>query len=1405
MQENDPRLVIGATAPQRSLADVTTPHAWTMAARAHLGPANTMLTATTAVVSHLAGEWENNRTSDPWLDAGFANQFTTRLRWLISLVFPSDEPGPSDAEAALLVMFPYLHQAFWARLATTTLRGADPASAAFAHSGELREFSAFVAEDGILHRRGISCLEAGDPATHSIAWWLFRQWLAARPECYSTKNITALLPANIPEPLNSVLTSERLTELMRVVQIDPAFLRRADRPKRLKPVKHIAGGSEREQRLREQLLGYLLVVAHRTAIDPIALPREVVDHIGIDDDGVVLEEVLSSIHKANWDSTSRIRVLTTSCTHPATARALRLHAEAVNSVLVEIAKVAEESEHLKPLEKMPVHASADGITIEPDDDSAHAPASFGHRFQLADDKIQKLLMGEQLYGTPELAIRELYQNALDACRYRQARTKYLVRTGTRLPPWSGQISFRQDVDERDRPYLECEDNGIGMSDRELIDVFATAGITFAKMPEYREEQADWAAEGIECYPNSRFGVGVLSYFMLADEITVTTCRLSREGRPGRLLKVHIAGPNALFRVRDLGQGTDADVGTTVRLRLRTTGGPVHCTELLRRILWISDHHVTSEDASGLQTWEPGQLSRMAPIGSKDALDPEARRTADLIVPVPGDTVWWCDTTGAVLADGIWAGTPQFGAIVNLTKADLPRLTVDRKTIIDLDQSLVENLLQNAVAELLQVPRSPLSHRWLSELVESMPRLADAICRRAIDIRYQPWRVAETDMPIEVIGCFPDDKALLSTTAGMGANWSHHIGRWRLEAWLEAQSPRTPPKVGTSVVPAMPSDKILLTAASTPLGTEDWLSDGTPVSLGHILYAAGCTRMPPAEVAARLVVLGYVTSAPAGLPRDARTTDPLLLSEHCNGKPPWLTAGEPVAHGHVLLAAISAGLAPHHVVERFVELGFEVPSEQRLPHAVHPSDRRLILQARPNGTHLVLDETVPVPVAHMLIAAARTSKSPVEVARRLTELGYTTPDPQDLPAASDTHDIEVFVGRNGDYVRNPVPLGHITIAAIESGLPPRQIAARLADAGFDVPPDDCVPADLGPSDNALTRRYNARGHKVGVLPADYAVTVGHVLCAALQSTMSPVEVARRLDELGFTPPPLGYLPAEVEDGDVMLASANIGDGNNMLFPSQFPSLRWRDVGELVSLQHIVIVAVRTRRTPLAIRRRLTQLGFGGPPEHLLDFEAEQDDLVLLSRGLDGKPPWLHGDLPALKRSGMILPLGHVLAAASHLGVSPAHVAARLAVLELRTEVAPIPEKVDALDGKLLNRAIDLRFWLRDDDVESPWLSATESASRYHLMIAAAKTGLSPATVALRLSALGIPTEESAGLPQYVDSDDLDLLRHVQSGHKRFDPYCGVFRRGRVMAAAQVARKSPAEVLERLETLRIRLID
>ncbi|SFQ96850.1 hypothetical protein SAMN04488564_101339 [Lentzea waywayandensis] len=1387
MPESTDVISIEVLLPLTLLSDLTTSHEWSKYAAQHVGwqgvRDDATKSATVAVVRRLAGIWETRRRSladDPWLDVEFGTRFTDAVRWLVSLVRKHENVELSDAEVALLVTFPYLHQAFWAKQAADVLHGISPATAAFTQNHELPAFHAFAARHGILHRRGA---DAGDSAANSIAWWLFHHWLVGESDCYLADGLTSLLPSRLPVPLRWVLTPKRLMELLRVVQIDPAFIEDPDRENGLKPIAHIAGGSDQEQKVREQLIGYLLVIAYRTAIDSALTHRVIADHLGIED-GVTPEGVLSALRDAQWLG-ERTRVLTTSCDHDATVLALRRHTAALDAVLTDVARASETPGPLLALNAVPVHVSADGIELRTAQGSNKAPISLGHQFRLASDRIQELLMGEQLYGTPELAIRELYQNALDACRYREARTIYLRKTGGKVQPWSGRIDFRQGVDERGRPYLECVDNGIGMRDRELVQVFSRAGVRFSDLPEYVEEQADWASQGIESYPNSRFGIGVLSYFMLADEITVTTCRLSRAGTPEQRLEVHIAGPGALFKVRDLGKGEEA--GTVVRLWLRRTGDPPRCTELLRRILWISDYEVTSDDMSGLQRWEPGELSPAAPVGTDPFEADESAETAGQVLPAPGGRVWWCETTGAILADGIWAGTSVFGAVVNLTGRDLPQLTVDRKTIIGLNHPLVEELMRAGREVLLDGPRSPLSHGWLSKLVKDMPRLADEICELAIAARYRPWTIAGNDMPIEVVGCFPTDTDMLSGQRFKQPRWDGRTGRWRLAAWRWASTGAGCAGGSGAVVPALPSDDMLL---SSDREHDQWLSDTMQPELGHILSAARRAQRSPREVAERLTTLGWSTPDPETLPPDARAADPQLLSRHRDGEWPWLSRKQPVPHEHVLLAAVGTGLTPATVLERLSELGYSAAPADRFPEVVHPTDKTLL---HGGLGYCMLSHPSAVPASHVLAAAATTGWTPAAVARRLTELGYSTPTTAQLPSDSDRHDNIIFTTHFGMRVESPVPLWQVTAAAIKSGRSPAQVAARFAEADLDVPVADDLPELKLPLDVLLTRVQHVDNSRPDEPLHDASVEIGHVLSVAIKTGLTPSQAARRLTELGHTPPE--ELPDTAEPDDLVLVSTTIGTASRPSY-SHSP---WLRAGTQVHLPRILIAAAKTRRSPRDVAHRFMQLGFSTPPEPLLGFGPRPDDLLLLSAALDGKAPWLDGDHTAMVRHGFTLPLGHVLVAAARLGLPASDILARLELLGLRTEAADLPAGVDALADPLLNRAVDVSRWSIYNQDQFQWLSATVPVETRHLLIAAARTGLPLTNILRRLADMGFPVEDAQRLPHAVDHTDLRLLSRDGNGQEPFRSLAEEFPLGRVPLAAAQAGTSPDEAIARLQRL------
>ncbi|KOV35784.1 hypothetical protein ADK60_08595 [Streptomyces sp. XY431] len=1279
--------------PDREPAGAAGEHPWVVRAREHPawrqvvdGPgAEAMRTAVTALVERLAplaAADDRALADDPWRLTDLAERMSGRLGWLLSKVLNAEKLALAPAEAALLVAAPFAHVACANRVAVEALSAgptdlATSAAPAAAPSPLRAGYEQFVTGRARLVRRAAQAERGGDAAgTAGIAWWLFRQWLAGRPGGHHENVLTGLRgPVGaLTEHLTAPGDRDLVAELFALDALPSLLrsLRTSYDTTAIRPVRQLAGATEAEQYVREELLGALLAVAHQLAVDPLRLPDVVVEHLGISY-AVDLAELHGTIQGARWDPRGRTRVLTAACHHPAVGLALRQHAAALDTLLGAIDLHAGADPQLAPLQDLPVHATADQVHAAADERGRPIYESTDLRFRLADDRIQELLMGEQLYGDQALAIRELYQNALDACRYRDARTTYLRRRDPHVPAWSGRIDFRRGVDERGQAYLECRDNGIGMGERELREVFSYAGMRFADLPEFLDEQAAWRAEGIEFHPNSRFGIGVLSYFMMADDISVTTCRLDRDGHPGDRLQVDIAGPGSVFRIRNLGRGHDA--GTVVRLHLRSPETAPSCTDLLRRLLWIAPYDVTAEDQEERLLWEAGVLSPFAPMGEDDQGGPDRSELAEVRVDAterPG--MWWLSSWGGVLSDGLWAGERLFGAVVDLKGLQAPRLTVDRTRVLSYDTDYVAGLLREQIPALLRQESRVLTHDWLSELVDHDPLLADAIAESAVAAAYRPWAVRGHEVDVTAVGCFPSDASLLGlrdapvpNPIGNLVGVPRHIEDWRALAWAGSGIPGVKAAASTGMPVARPTDRFVLQSrelhgarsfeASKSNEISDWLDSAAPVPLGHILAAAQRIGCPPSEVGVRLTQLGYRLPAGHRLPQSFDVNDLGILSRDLDGQPPWLDPEEPVSLRHVLSAADKLGFAPEAVVDRLNAL-------------VDGSVEQLALPKSPEAVGLVraldLAPGSPVSLRQVLSVAQRTGRRPGDVVRDLAELGHAYTGPA-VPTNVEQGDLMVL-SRDLDE-RSPwletgeaVSAWHVLSAASRLDRTPAAVIARLAQLGHGVAGGASGPSAPVPDDMALL--IAEEEGSVGPLRrAGAQVSMGHVLWVAHFRERSPRVVVDRLMELGYRVPEGIEVPDRALPDDLLILSADL----NWREP-------WLPPGQPVPVGHVLRAAGRLGdRSPRQVADRLAEFGHPLADPSFLPETVHSDDLLLLSAYQSGQAPWL--------RTGEPLDVWHVLLCTAETGLPPGEVVARLAdlghrlpdgIAALQEAVALVPE-------------------------------------------------------------------------------------------------------------------------------------
>lgn len=125
-----------------------------------------------------------------------------------------------------------------------------------------------------------------------------------------------------------------------------------------------------------------------------------------------------------------------------------------------------------------------------------------HRFQV-NLKGLITLLSENLYSGPRVYVRELLQNAVDAIR---AREMAQGDEGAR----DGRIEI--EVSEGDTPTVVFHDNGIGLDEADVHRLLATIGES-SKRDDVSKARGDFIGQ---------FGIGLLSCFMVAEEIVVIT-------------------------------------------------------------------------------------------------------------------------------------------------------------------------------------------------------------------------------------------------------------------------------------------------------------------------------------------------------------------------------------------------------------------------------------------------------------------------------------------------------------------------------------------------------------------------------------------------------------------------------------------------------------------------------------------------------------------------------------------------------------------------------------------------------------------------------------------------------------------------------------------------------------------
>jgi molecular chaperone HtpG len=137
------------------------------------------------------------------------------------------------------------------------------------------------------------------------------------------------------------------------------------------------------------------------------------------------------------------------------------------------------------------------------------------------------LLSHHLYSGPQVYLRELLQNGVDALRARS----YLE------PDHQGELQIEILGQGKAGATLVFVDNGIGLTEEEIHRFLATIGAT-SKRGDTWDRPVDFLGQ---------FGIGVLSCFVVSDEIVVIT----RSVRPGNKTIEWRGRPDGTYTVREL--------------------------------------------------------------------------------------------------------------------------------------------------------------------------------------------------------------------------------------------------------------------------------------------------------------------------------------------------------------------------------------------------------------------------------------------------------------------------------------------------------------------------------------------------------------------------------------------------------------------------------------------------------------------------------------------------------------------------------------------------------------------------------------------------------------------------------------------------------------------------------------
>ncbi|AUX32263.1 MULTISPECIES: hypothetical protein [Sorangium] len=420
--------------------------------------------------------------ADPWRDDALPGRTIAGLEVLLGAA-PLDPPL-NAVEVALLTIAPVARETLL-RAALLDLARHHPASFA-----QRPGAAGLRLELEAQHRmsRGLVVIAEAAPGADSPAARAIAAALASRAAITSPETWRRLPPAlrhAQGQAARGLAALERVAPLTELAQVAGAPLDgRGSRAPAGFGARELSllTLDDREIGVRETFLLHLSQIAGMMALDARALPDWALATLGTSDPA---SPALWAATRdgLTWSVRAEQLAMAGSCPHPA----FDLHLDAVVGqlrTLLDRAAASWISRRGAPRRAAPFPSRVDRRKLRPTqlDDGRPCYEQPPPQLAIPQDRLVDLAPRLVAPGSPSDIALGLYRNAVDACRYRQARQVYAERAvGAPPRPYLGEIRIEHGQDERG-VFVACRDSGAGMDTETFQACFAAAGAPLWRHP-----------------------------------------------------------------------------------------------------------------------------------------------------------------------------------------------------------------------------------------------------------------------------------------------------------------------------------------------------------------------------------------------------------------------------------------------------------------------------------------------------------------------------------------------------------------------------------------------------------------------------------------------------------------------------------------------------------------------------------------------------------------------------------------------------------------------------------------------------------------------------------------------------------------------------------------------------------